>query len=50
MKTTVVSHAAFGCAAALFASCVTYVTLAGWPEWMSPSQAYAQAPANPGTL
>ncbi len=49
MKNIVISHAAFGCATALFASCVTYVTLAGWPESMSPSQAHAQAPANPGT-
>jgi len=49
MKNSVISHAAFGCATALFASCVTYVTLAGWPESMSPSQAHAQAPANPGT-
>ena len=49
MKNIVISHAAFGCATALFASCVTYVTLAGWPESMSPSRAHAQAPANPGT-
>jgi len=49
MKNSLISHAAFGCATALFASCVTNVTLAGWPEWMWPSQAHAQAPANPGT-
>ena len=40
MTNTVVSHAAFGCATALFASFVTYVALA--PESMSLSQAYAQ--------
>ena len=28
MKTTVISHAAFGCASALLASCVTYLALA----------------------
>jgi len=28
MRTTVISHAAFGCATALFASCVTYLALA----------------------
>ena len=49
MKNSLISHAVFGCATALFASSVTYVTLAGWPEWMSPLQARAQAPANPGT-
>jgi len=49
MKSTVVSHAAFGCATALLASSATYVTLAGWPESMSPLQAHAQTPANPGT-
>src|SRR5258707_1303739 len=49
MKNSLISHAAFACAAALFASCVTYVTLAGWPEWMSPSLTHAQARPNPGT-
>ena len=49
MKSTVISHAAFGCATALLASCVTYVMLAGLPESMSPLQAHAQAPANAGT-
>src|SRR5947208_15106212 len=46
MKNTVISHAAFGCATALLASGVTYVTLAGWPESMSPLQAHAQMLAN----
>jgi len=49
MKNSLISHVTFGCATALFASCVTYVALAGWPEWMSPPQAHAQAPATPGT-
>src|SRR2546422_11149553 len=40
MKKTVVSHAAFGCATALLASCVTYLALA--PESMSLPQAHAQ--------
>jgi len=34
MKNSLISHAAFGCATALFASCVTYVMLAGWSEWI----------------
>jgi len=42
MKNTVISHAAFGCATALLASSVTYLALAGWPESMSLSSAYAQ--------
>jgi hypothetical protein len=33
MKNTFISHAAFGCAAVLFASCVTNVAISGWPEW-----------------
>ncbi len=49
MKNSLISHAAFGCATALLASCVTYVMLAGLPESMSPLQAHAQAPANAGT-
>ncbi len=50
MKNSLISHAAFGCATALLASSVTYVTLAGWPESMSPLQAHAQTPpANTGT-
>jgi quercetin dioxygenase-like cupin family protein len=50
MKKTVISHAAFGCATALLASCVTYLALVGWPESMSPPQALAQQPpANTGT-
>jgi len=44
VKNTVISHAAFGCATALLAFCVTYVTLAGWPESLSPLQAHAQTP------
>ena len=43
MRTTVISHAAFGCATALLASSVTYLALAGWPESMSPSRAHAQS-------
>jgi quercetin dioxygenase-like cupin family protein len=51
MRTTVISHAAFGCATALLASSVTYLALAGWPptttfggwpESMSLLQAHAQ--------
>src|SRR6266850_343233 len=38
MKKTVISHAAFGCATALLASCVTYLALA-----------QTQPPANTGT-
>jgi hypothetical protein len=34
MKNGLISHAAFGCATALFASCVTYVMLARWSEWI----------------
>ena len=49
MKNSLISHAAFGCATALLASCVTYVMLAGLPESMSPLHAHAQAPANAGT-
>ena len=41
MKSTIISHAAFGCATALAASCVTYLALAGWPS-MAPPQANAQ--------
>ena len=43
MRTTLISHAAFGCAAALLASSATYLALAGWPESMSPSRAHAQS-------
>jgi quercetin dioxygenase-like cupin family protein len=48
MKKAVISHAAFGSATALLASCITYLALAGWPESMSPSQAHAQPAANTG--
>src|SRR6266850_7397559 len=50
MKKAVISHAAFGCATALLASCMTYLALAGLPESMSPPQAHAQTQpaANPG--
>ncbi|MEN3354052.1 MAG: hypothetical protein V7640_2210 [Betaproteobacteria bacterium] len=40
---TVASHLAFGCTTALLASGVTYVTLIGWPDAMSPQKAHAQA-------
>jgi quercetin dioxygenase-like cupin family protein len=43
MNKTVISHAAFGCATALLASCITYLVLT--PESMSLPQAHAQAPA-----
>jgi len=51
MKTPIISHAVFGGAMALLASCVTYVALAGLPESMSTFQAHAQTqpPANAGT-
>ena len=42
MNKTVISHAAFGCATALLAFCVTYLALA--PESLSLSQAHAQMP------
>ena len=42
MRNTVISHAASGCATAFLASCITYVTVAGWPESLSPSRAHAQ--------
>lgn len=50
MRNTITSHAVFGCATALLASCVTYLALAGLPESMSALQAHAQAqpPANAG--
>jgi quercetin dioxygenase-like cupin family protein len=43
MNNTIVSHAAFGFATALLASCVTYWVLS--PESISMSQAHAQTPA-----
>lgn len=49
MNKTIVSHVAFGCATAVLASGGTYLALAGWPEAMSPSQAYAQAQPPAGT-
>lgn len=53
MQKTIVSHALFGCATAAVASCVTYVSIAGWPvAWtMMPAHAQTAAPAaasNPG--
>ena len=42
MKKTIISHAAFGCATALLASCITWLALA--PESMSLPQANAQTP------
>ena len=39
---TLVSHAVFGAVTAVLASCATYLTLAGWPQSMLPSQAHAQ--------
>ncbi len=48
MNNTIGSHAAFGCATARLASGVTYLALAGLPDSMSPSQAHAQLPPNPG--
>ena len=49
MKKSIASHAAFGSATALLASCATYVALVGWPEALSLSRAHAQTPANSGT-
>jgi quercetin dioxygenase-like cupin family protein len=43
MRSTIISHAAFGCATALLASSATYLALAGWPESMSLSRAHAQS-------
>ena len=50
MKKTVISHAVLGCATAAIASCVTYVSLTGWPQGLAPGAAHAQtaAPANTG--
>jgi quercetin dioxygenase-like cupin family protein len=48
MKKTIISHAAFGCATAALASGVTYLVLAGLPEWTAPSQAHAQTPPPAG--
>ncbi len=50
MKKTVISHAVFGCATAVIASCATYVSLAGWPFSSPVMSAHAQsgAPANTG--
>src|SRR5262245_7142307 len=49
MKKSIVTHAAFGCLTAASASVITYFTLVGWPQSMSPPQAHAQGqtPANP---
>ena len=44
MNKTIITHAAFGSATALLASSITYLTLAGWPQWLSQAQAQ---PANP---
>jgi quercetin dioxygenase-like cupin family protein len=49
MKMNIASHAVVGCATAMLASGLTYLALAGWPEVLSPPQAHAQLPANPGT-
>src|SRR5262245_4468927 len=50
MKKTMISHAVFGCATAVVASCATYVALTGWPQLPSPMSAHAQGnpPANTG--
>jgi quercetin dioxygenase-like cupin family protein len=47
MKQTLISHAVFGCATALLASCITYLALA--PESMWSLRAHAQAPTNTAT-
>jgi len=49
MKKTIASHAAVGAATALLASVATYVSIAGWPQALVPSQAHAQTPPASGT-
>jgi quercetin dioxygenase-like cupin family protein len=50
MKNSIISHAVFGCATAAVASCMTYMTLAGWPQIVLLAQAHAQSkpPASTG--
>jgi len=44
MKKAIISHAVFGCTTAVVATCATYIALAGWPQWLLPTQAHAQTP------
>jgi quercetin dioxygenase-like cupin family protein len=49
MNKAIISHAVFGCATAVVASCATYVALAGWPQTLTLTPAHAQTPpANTG--
>src|SRR4029434_8110563 len=47
MEKCLITHAAFGCATAALASLITYFTLVGWPQSMSPPHAHAQAQGSP---
>ena len=50
MKSTVASHALFGCLTALLASAATSAALTGWPTPIfAPAQAQTSAPAATGT-
>ena len=49
MKKIIISHAVFGSATAVVASCATYVALAGWPQMLSPLSAHAQTPPAAGS-
>ncbi len=49
MNKTIASHAAVGAATAFLASVATYVSIAGWPQALVPSQAHAQTPPATGT-
>lgn len=48
MQKTIISHALFGCATAVMASCATFVALAGWPQGFAFLQAHAQTAAPAG--
>ena len=49
MQKTIISHALFGCATAVVASCATFVALAGWPQGFAFTQAHAQTAASAGS-
>ena len=42
MKRSIMSHTVFGSVTAALATGATYLALAGWPQWLLPSQAHAQ--------
>ena len=49
MNKSIVSHAVVGSATALLASGITYLSLAGWPAWMTYGRAHAQSQPAAGT-